>query len=87
MCNCGAEIETTEHYLLHCRFFHAERLKLLQNLYKLGPSIRGFNNDNLLNLILFGSENFSSTINKNILLQTIYYLKSSGRFDKPLFDP
>ena len=86
MCNCGAEIETTEHYLLRCRLFSTQRLKLLDDLYRLDPSIKEKSNDCLINLILFGSDKYDNTVNKNILTLTISFIKSSGRFNGPLTD-
>ena len=35
MCNRGADIETTIHYLLRCRLYSVQRVELLDGVYKL----------------------------------------------------
>ena len=34
MCACGAEIETTENFLLRCHFYSTQRSELFDNLEK-----------------------------------------------------
>ena len=34
MCECGAEVETTEHFLWRCRFYSSQRSKLFNYLEK-----------------------------------------------------
>ena len=38
MCECRTEIETTEHFLLRCQFYSAQRLELFENLEKVEPN-------------------------------------------------
>ena len=84
MCACGAGIETTCHFFLRCQFFISHRTKLLNSVFKNDPSIQKLSDDNLVNLLLYGSENFDFKINQNILYLTITYIKATGRFDEPL---
>ena len=85
MCACGAGIEATCHYFLRCQFFISHRAKLLNSVFNKHPSIQKLSDDNLVDLLLYGSENFDFKINHDILLLTIDYIKATGRFDGPLF--
>ena len=86
MCDCGSEIESTQHFLLRCPFFNDERKKLFKSLHDIKPSILEFQKDFVANILLFGSDKFEETINKKILQSTITYLKSSSRFERPLIN-
>ena len=66
MCDCSAEIETTSHFFLRCQFFANERQNLHERLYLIHPSIKKLYEE----------------LNKEILLCTIYYIKSSKRFER-----
>ena len=37
MCSCGADVETTEHFLLRCHFYSTQRLELFDNLERAKP--------------------------------------------------
>ena len=43
MCPCGAEVDTTEHFLLPCHYFFTQRIKLFANLYNLHSSFSKLN--------------------------------------------
>ena len=85
MCTCGLEPETTLHYLLRCSLFCTQRLELLNNIFILNPSIKNYSNEKLLNVLLYGSEDFKWNLNKEILKATIKLLKRSERFNDPRF--
>ena len=76
MCSCGFEPETTDHYLLRCKLYTDLRLDLLNDI---------FSEDQLVNVLLFGSENFTLDANANILRRTIKFLKAIERFNSLLF--
>ena len=78
MCDCGSEIETTQHT--------KERQKLLNSLFEIDLSLSNVNEKLLLEIILFGSEKFEDFINKKILLHAINFIKATERFDRPLID-
>ena len=86
MCTCGLEPETTLHYLLRCSLFSTQRPELLNNVFILNPSIKNYSNENLLNVLLHGSEDFNWNLNKEILIATIKFLKRSEGFNDPFFD-
>ena len=85
LCCCNTETETTSHYLLRCHLFSEQRTKLLENLKNLDNTLLSHRDDELLQILLYGSHKFSSSVNNKILSLTIEFLESTKRFDKPLF--
>ena len=85
MCSCGFEPETTDHYLLRCKLCTDLRLDLLNDIYTIKQSLKNFSEYQLVNALLFGSENFTLDANTNILRRTIEFLKATKRFDSLLF--
>ena len=83
MCDCGSEIESTHHLLLHCPFFKDERKKLFENLQNIKPYILEFQKDFLTNILLFGSNKFEETINGKVIQSKITNLKLSSRLKDP----
>ena len=85
MCSCSFEPETTDHYLLCCKQYTALRLDLLNNIHTINQSLKNFSEDHLVNVLLFGSENFTLDANENILRHTIEFVKATERFSSLLF--
>ena len=85
MCPCGTEVETTEHFLLRCHFYSAQRLELFKYLEKVDPTFFDLNAKDQVHFLLYGSStNFIKSFNHNILKNVIIYLKSTSRFDGSL---
>ena len=84
MCKCSLEKETTLQLLLRCRLYSTIRTKLLDDIYTVASSLTNYSDEKLLNILLYGSENFSIKTNQSILKSTIKFLKSPERFDDPL---
>ena len=84
MCPCGTEVETTEHFLLRCHYFSSQRSELVDNLYNLDLSFSKINNKEKVAYLLYGSTSNPNTLNKVVINFVIKFLKSTGRFDKPL---
>ena len=83
----GSEIETTDLFFLCCLFFFAEnRQKLLNISIKIDASLKKFNDKMLLDTLLFGCDKYKETINKEVFLHTINFLKTTKCFERPLFD-
>ena len=55
-------------------------------LLKTDPSLRYLKDGLLLDIILYGSDKYKDTVNKEILLHTINFIKNTKRFERPLFD-
>ena len=86
MCKCGVETETTLYFLLCCKLYsNLENGAPGRYIYTTDSSLTNYPEDKLLNIILHGSEYFSVKTNQSILKSTIKFLKSSERFDDPLF--
>ena len=85
LCCCNTETETTNHNLLRCHLFSEQRTKLLENVKNLDNTLLRHRDDELLQILLYGSHKFSSSVNNKILSLTIEFLESTKRFDKPLF--
>ena len=79
MCDCGAETETTSHFFLRCQFFGNERQKL-------DASIKHLNEEFLIDVLLYSSDRFNDSKNKQILLHTICYIQATKSFERPLID-
>ena len=84
-CNCRTNsIETTEHYLFHCPNFSFHRKTLFENLQKLKISLLPLKKSYLMQIILYGDIIFNDATNRNILNNTIIFLKSLNRFSGSL---
>ena len=84
MCSCGSEPETTAHFLLRCQNHVMNRSKLFKNAYNLDQTLRNYDDDHLIHILLYGSEKFNFNLNKNVIKLTICYMKDTERFDKNL---
>ena len=84
MCGCGSEPEATAHFLLRCQNHAMNRSKLLKNVYNLDQTLRNYDDDHLIHILLYGSEKFNFNLNKDIIKLTICYLKDTERFDENL---
>ena len=85
MSKFGLETETALHFLLSCRLYSTIRTELLNDISTVDSSLTNYPDEKLLNILLYGSEYFSVKTNQSILKSTIKFLKSSERFDDPLF--
>ena len=85
MCSCGFEPETTLHYLLRCNFYSDLRTELLNDICTLNSTLKKLSHEKLLDILLYGSEDFSFETNKKIIKPTIKFLKTSERFIGPFF--
>ena len=85
MCSCGKEPETTIHYLLRCDLSSIYRLELLNDICALNEYLKNFSEENLLKILLYGVEDFTSQVNSEILKYTIKFIIKTDRFSGPLF--
>jgi hypothetical protein len=79
-CACMSAPEDTQHFLLKCTLFSAQRVKLISTVSNL---IANTNIHHLINdykLYLYGHNALANHTNKDILLSTILYIKDTGRF-------
>ena len=83
VCRCGNGVETTEHFLLNCPFFHTQRESLLAVvspiIVKAYPNIP-IANPELTKILLYGDEKLNPHENRSILTETIKYIVNTERF-------
>ena len=78
LCNCNIAPEDTRHFMPECPHFTTQRQTLLSSARNhLNIDQHHFLNE--IDVFLYGSRVLSFSKNKNILLATINYLKSSKR--------
>ena len=86
ICMCGKDIESTNHFLLHCSLFLNERQVLMNKIRDIGSSLIDQNENFLCYTLLFGKENMNDSENTHILKATIEYILSTERFNVRLFE-
>ena len=82
---CNNTPETTEHYLLHCPFYHLIRSELFGKLRQIIGLPTLISASYTCNLLLFGNPTYDFFTNRKILEFTITFIICSNRFDGPLF--
>ena len=85
ICNCGTDVETTTHYLLHCPLFSDERLILINGIRNIDSNILNLIDSRFSEVLLFGNSSFNNSKNTFIINTTIEYIVSSKRFEIPFF--
>ena len=83
-CSCSIEAETTAHYFLRCHFYNANRFALTNELNEIDSPFSTLNQNNFIDLILYGSDKFDDKNSHNILMSTLKFIKGSQRFDEIL---
>ena len=84
MCPTSDGIEDTEHFLLLCPSFDLQRRDLLAGTVELlrpFVQIASLSNDALTQLLLYGDQDLSNDLNKNILELSLRFIHKTGRFD------
>ena len=84
-CFCNAESETTSHYLLRYPLFFEQRTKLFESLSNLDNTLLNHCDDDIVNMLLYGSSKCSFSTNNKILSFTVQFLESTKRFNKGIF--
>ena len=85
MCSYKSDIETTAHFLLHCPNFNTQRQTLFDKIATIDANILIENENNIINILLFGKPNSEDRFNKQILNAFIEFILSTERFNIPLF--
>ena len=68
MCGCNAEIENTEHFLLRCNFYSAQRFEFFNDIDKVDLSFIQLRTKEQANNFLYGyPRNKSNTLNQDII--------------------
>ena len=78
-------MESPKHFFLHSYHYTNIRKSLSKNVEMIDESILYVNDDDLIEISLFGNCKFSLETNLAIIKASINYIKNSDRFDKSLF--
>ena len=64
LCNCGAEVKTTEHFLLHCQLYSNNRSELFDKIMKVDQQFLNMIVKDQVLVLLYGSgRNNSENLN------------------------
>ena len=85
LCKCDQDIESSNHFFLHCPFFINERCTLLSTICSLDSNLLDCTDYDLTQTLLFGNISQVSSNNFKIINASIDYILSSKRFDRALF--
>ena len=85
ICCCDLDIESAEHFLLHCPQFNNERCALLSTIGGINYQLLVNAESVLTQMLLFGNTLFNITDNTKILNDTINFILLTKGFDEPLF--
>ena len=84
MCRTSDGIEDTEHFPLLCPSFDAQRRVLFAGIVELVRPFRQITDlsiDSLTQLLLYGDQDLSNDMNRNILELTLRFIHETGRFE------
>ena len=74
MCSCGQKIETTTHFLLHCRNHHCARKTLFHNINQVRRTISRQSDSTITKMLLFSDNKLDFETNKILLGSTIEFI-------------
>ena len=81
LCSCSLEVETTNHYFLHCHYYNDIRKTLLDTVKEItNICLSDFSDETLVNLLLYGNSIYSLEENKEVVKASINFILSSQRF-------
>ena len=85
LCSCSVNMESTEHFHLHCPQFVNERCTLLSTIGNINYRLLENTGSVLTQTLRFGNTSCNITDNTKILNATINFILLTKRFDEPLF--
>ena len=81
LCSCSLQVETTNHYFLHCHYYNDICKTLLDTVKEItNRCLSDFNDETLVNLFLYGNSIYSLEENKEVIKASINFILSSQRF-------
>ena len=84
ICICGGDIESINHFFLHCPEYSEARQTLFDNIQSIDKMLLSQNKSSLTLLVLCREPN--RNVNVFNLNSTIKFISSLGRFNGPLFN-
>ena len=85
LCKCGAEIESTTHFLLHCLIHNNDRSSILSTIRNIDCKLLEITDSSLTQTLLYGNPSFDIITNSLILNVTTGFILSTKRFEEALF--
>ena len=86
LCSCSLEVESIEHFFLHCHHYQNIRAKLFNNIKIIDKTLLKLSGEQLTNVLLYGVYQLDENQNGKILDSSIEYIIESKHFDNSLFD-
>ena len=84
-CLCGTNnLETSEHFILHCPTYACLCHKLFDNLHNNNILLLPLEKFLILQTLLYGSDNYNPLMNRVIICTVIDFIIQSKRFEYPL---
>ena len=81
LCSCSLEVETINHYFLHCHYYNNICKTLLDTVKEItNICLSDFSDETLVNLLLYGNSIYSLEENKEVIKASINFILSSQRF-------
>ena len=80
LCSCSLEVETTNHYFLHCHYYNDIRKTLLDTVKEITNICLSDFNETWVNLLLYGNSTYSPGENKEVIKASINFILSSQSF-------
>ena len=86
LCSCRSNsIESVEHLPLHCPNYSTYRCYLFDNLRQKEILILPYSGSFLVQILIFGNDEFNFSCNKEIISCVINFIFNSKRFYGPLY--
>ena len=83
ICSCGLDDETAVHFFLCCPRYDNLRTTYLSKISDIiGSDVTVLPNDHLTYILMYGSNIYNDVSNELILIETMHFIKKSGRFKK-----
>ena len=84
LCKCGAEVESTSHFLLYFPIYNNDRSSLLSTIRNIDCKLLEITDSSLTQTLLYGNPSFDIITNSLILNATTDFILSTERFEEAL---
>ena len=84
LCSCSLQVESVSHFFLHCHYFTDIRKTLFNELQSVDENILNQSDNEMVELLLYGSNKFKFQQNCSILKPSIKFIIESERFSGSL---
>ena len=86
ICICGGDIESINHFFLHCPEYCEVRQTLYEKIQSIDKMLLNQNQSSLTHLLPYGDPKRNSNVNAFILNSATEFILSSERFNGPLLN-